>query len=75
VVSIYALRSELEATFGSFGQVIVSIINSVQITIFNSIYFRVANLLTIRENHRTDTKFENGFVAKYFIFQVPLTPP
>jgi hypothetical protein len=53
VISIYVIRSELYKTaLGSYSQVVASIMNSVQITIFNIIYSMLADYLTEKENHR-----------------------
>ena len=70
VASIYILNAVLYSSLRNMTQVVVSLVNAVQITIFNSAYLRIAYLLTLRENHKTDTKFENALVAKYFLFQV-----
>ncbi len=53
-----------------FGQVEASLVNAVQITVFNYLYGNLADFLTERENHRTDTLFENYLIAKLFLFQV-----
>jgi hypothetical protein len=52
VVSIYVMRRALSKPLGSGAQTLASIINSVQIMIFNFIYSKVADILTTRENHR-----------------------
>lgn len=49
--------------------IIVSLINAIQIQVFNIIYGYVAVLLTSYENHRTDTEYEDALIAKTFIFQ------
>ena len=46
-----------------------SVINAVQITILNIVYGKVAVKLTRRENHRTDTEYEDSLIAKIFVFQ------
>jgi hypothetical protein len=51
------------------GSIFASLLNSLQITIFNSIYGEVAIQLTDYENHRTDTKYEDSLIAKTFLFQ------
>jgi hypothetical protein len=55
VSSIYVLRFSLQAQLGSLASTIASILNTVQITIFNMIYMAIAIKLTDLENHRTDT--------------------
>lgn len=53
VVSIYVMRYYLYMSYlKSYAQYIASIVNSVQITIFNIIYENVAVQLTDMENHR-----------------------
>ncbi|CAE7679401.1 Ano4, partial [Symbiodinium microadriaticum] len=37
--------------------------------VFNFIYSKVADILTARENHRTDTEFEDSMISKLFLFQ------
>lgn len=48
---------------------IASIANAVQITILNFVYGELATALTNRENHRTDTEYEDSLIAKIFVFQ------
>lgn len=70
VSAIYVIRRILYDTDVSlYAQFIASIANSVQITIFNIIYGKLADYLTDMENHRTDTQFEDSMIAKLFIFQ------
>lgn len=53
IISIYVIRRVLySTTVGGLSSFVASIMNSVQITIFNVIYSKVANALTDRENHR-----------------------
>jgi hypothetical protein len=70
VISIYVIREILYRTaVGDYSQLIASIMNSIQITIFNVIYSQLADHLTEKENHRTDTSFEDSMIAKLFMFQ------
>ncbi len=46
-----------------------SIINSIEITILNIVYGLLATAMTKRENHRTDTEYEDSLIAKTFCFQ------
>ena len=46
-----------------------SIINSIGIQIFNTIYNKMARKLTNMENYRTDTHFEDSLILKLFFFQ------
>lgn len=70
VVSIYIIRNALGKTIGSRAQLVASLANSLQIQVFNFFYSRLADYLTERENHRTDTEFEDSMIAKTFMFQV-----
>eukprot|EP00604_Paraphysomonas_vestita_P002458 CAMPEP_0174818240 /NCGR_PEP_ID=MMETSP1107-20130205/886_1 /TAXON_ID=36770 /ORGANISM="Paraphysomonas vestita, Strain GFlagA" /LENGTH=612 /DNA_ID=CAMNT_0016029841 /DNA_START=325 /DNA_END=2163 /DNA_ORIENTATION=+ len=70
VISIYVIRSALyETVVGDYSQIVASVMNSIQITIFNIIYSQLADHLTEKENHRTDTSFEDSMIAKLFMFQ------
>mmetsp|Transcript_6613 Transcript_6613/g.15107 ORF Transcript_6613/g.15107 Transcript_6613/m.15107 type:complete len:733 (+) Transcript_6613:286-2484(+) len=70
VVSIYLLRyslqTHLDATYAS---VIASVLNTLQILVFNFVYARVVKQLTDNENHRTDTLYEDSMIVKLFAFQ------
>lgn len=63
------MRHALSYSIGSAAQTVTSIVNAVQIQIFNAIYSLLADALTERENHRTDTAFEDSMIAKLFLFQ------
>lgn len=54
---------------GDSAQVIASMVNAVQIYVFNYLYGLAAEALTNRENHRTDTEHEDSLVGKFFVFQ------
>ncbi len=71
VASIYVLRWSLQAKANAspYASTIASILNSVQITVFNMIYQVVVEKLTEQENHRTDTMFEDSLISKVFVFQ------
>lgn len=69
VASIYTLRFSLQSRLGSTASVIASILNTLEITLFNIVYSRIAVVLTDSENHRTDTQFEDALVSKLFVFQ------
>ncbi|CAN0077413.1 unnamed protein product [Scytosiphon promiscuus] len=73
IAAVYAFRWYLVyGTSGEWGKtwggIITSIINSVQIQILNSVYKKVAVALTDFENHRTSTEYEDSLVAKLFCF-------
>jgi len=70
VSSIYVMRAQLTLVVSdSTAQIAVSIVNAIQIYVFNYLYGKAAEALTARENHRTDTAHENSLVAKFFVFQ------
>lgn len=53
IITIYVIRRLMYNTsVGQLSSPVASVMNSVQITIFNVIYSKVANFLTDRENHR-----------------------
>ena len=70
MISIYIVRNVLQQEIGSLAQTAASIMNSVVILLFNLLYNFVAQHLTNRENHRTDTAYEDSMIAKLFLFQV-----
>lgn len=71
VAAIYVFRFFLQKQSNgtTYASTVASIINTVQIMIFNAIYQVVATKLTDIENHRTDTQYEDSLIAKLFIFQ------
>ena len=68
VAAILFLRKYLtdhgSSTIKPYASTITSIINAVQILIFNTIYQWLARYLTNYENHRTQTEFERSLIAK-----------
>ena len=48
---------------------IPSLVNAVQILIFNQIYSALAYHLTNYENHKTQTRYERSLILKTYIFQ------
>eukprot|EP00600_Ochromonadales_sp_CCMP1393_P002315 CAMPEP_0174981828 /NCGR_PEP_ID=MMETSP0004_2-20121128/16120_1 /TAXON_ID=420556 /ORGANISM="Ochromonas sp., Strain CCMP1393" /LENGTH=728 /DNA_ID=CAMNT_0016233643 /DNA_START=101 /DNA_END=2287 /DNA_ORIENTATION=+ len=72
VASIYVLRYELVELWGiseANAQIIASVANAVQIQVLNYVYTFIATALSERENHRTDTQFEDSMIVKLFLFQ------
>lgn len=70
VSAIYVLRfTVLSPLGGTVSSLITSVINTVQITVFNLIYQAIAIKLTDKENHRTDTEYEDALITKLFVFQ------
>lgn len=71
VASIYVIRAQLTVLVGdTTAQSVVSIVNAIQIYVFNYLYGRAAERLTVEENYRTDTEYEDSMIAKFFVFQV-----
>jgi len=70
IVSIFGLRYYLEAVkHYEWGSTLGSFLNSVQIYVLNILYSKVAVWATDRENHMTDTSYEDSLIAKLFVFQ------
>lgn len=71
VAAIYVFRFVLQENEDTslYSSTIASILNTVQITIFNMIYQFLAKRLTDQENHRTDTQYEDSLIVKMFVFQ------
>jgi anoctamin-10/anoctamin-7 len=71
VLGIYVYRFQLQKSASTYDYAsgVASILNTVQITIFNILYGNAAILLTNQENHRTDTMYEDSLIVKMFIFQ------
>jgi anoctamin-10/anoctamin-7 len=69
VTSIYILRFSIEAQVGTYSSTIASVLNTIQITVFNYIYRSIVVKLTDYENPRTDTMYEDSLIMKLFVFQ------
>jgi hypothetical protein len=70
VAGIYYMRYVLQKqSLGPYASTIASVVNTIQITIFNVIYQIVAVKLTNAENHRTDTNYQDSLIVKMFVFQ------
>lgn len=69
VTSIYVIRFALQSQLGVGASILASVLNTIQITVFNMIYQQVAVKLTDDENHRTDTMYEDSMIVKLFLFQ------
>ena len=52
-----------------FASAIPSVLNSIQVIIFNNLYRGVAIACTDNENYQTQTKYEDSLILKTFIFQ------
>lgn len=51
------------------GVLVPSVLNAVSIAVFTAVWKAVSLKLTIMENHRTDTAFENSLIGKTFSFE------
>lgn len=69
VTGIYTLRFSLQPSIGSNASIVASVLNTIQIQVINMIYQVVAVKLTNRENHKTDTEYEDAMISKLFVFQ------
>ena len=75
IATIFALRiflskrRDMTINGVAFAGIIASILNALQIQVFNLIYGDLAIALNNYENHRTDTEYEDALIAKTFIFQ------
>jgi len=72
VTGIYVLRFSLQqrSDTNAYSSTIASVLNAVQIQVFNLIYQKMSVRLTDNENHRTDTQYEDSMITKLFVFQV-----
>jgi len=69
VVSIYIMRFSIQGDVGVWASLMASVLNTIQIVIFNFIYRSVVQQLTDHENPRTDTIYEDSMIVKLFLFQ------
>jgi anoctamin-10/anoctamin-7 len=78
IVAIFFLKAFLlesprdkEVAIGgtALGGIIASLLNAVQIQIFNFLYGEISIKLNDIENHRTDTEYEDNLILKTFMFQ------
>ena len=70
VLKIFLVDDVHDSTVNSMGASMASVANAIQIQVMNYIYSSIALWLTVKENHRTDTQFEDSLIAKLFAFQV-----
>lgn len=69
VTSIYIFRMLIDPYLGYYSTILASILNTIQITVFNYLYDNMAYYLSVKENHRTETAFEDSLILKSFSFQ------
>ena len=53
----------------NFAGPVCSIINAVQIQVFNVIYSKLAKVMTDMENHKTENQYQDSYILKVFAFQ------
>jgi len=63
------LKNSGNGFLDTYYSTIASFLNAVQIQIFNAIYQKVSVRLNDAENFRTDSEYEDGLIAKTFLFQ------
>lgn len=68
-LKIFLTEDVNDQAVNDMGSSIASIANAIQIQVMNWIYSEIAVWLTNRENHRTDTQYEDSLIAKLFAFQ------
>ena len=69
VAAIYVMRFILESYVGLYASTVASTLMTVQIQVFNIVYYSLAKNLNKQENHKTNTRFEDALVVKLFVFQ------
>jgi hypothetical protein len=68
-IKFYMVVQSNNPTVNAYGGMTASIANAIQIQILNAVYQELAIWLTNRENHRTNTQYEDALIAKLFAFQ------
>jgi hypothetical protein len=68
VINFYISQSE-DSTVSTLGSPLSSVLNALQIQVLNYFYGELAVWLTVRENHKTDTDYEDALITKLFAFQ------
>lgn len=73
VAGLIILKSELAdklvvSTFNLAGP-ICSVLNAIQILVFNVIYQKLAKIMTDFENHKTENQYQDSYIWKVFAFQ------
>lgn len=75
IATIFLMRIELSKLPSmtingiALAGIIASVVNALQIQVFNALYGSFAIWCTDFENHRTDTHYEDALIAKTFVFQ------
>jgi len=71
VASIYLIRNALvdDGVSLTNAQTFASVSNAIEIQVANIAYSYLAYALNDRENHRTETQYEDALITKTFVFQ------
>jgi hypothetical protein len=69
VTGIYIIKFVLAESIGTYASTVASALNTVQIQILNVLYYQVATSMNNRENHQTDTQYQDSLITKLFMFQ------
>lgn len=70
IACICVIRAHLQVVVGgSASHIVAALLNSLQVVCLNYWIRRVSDVLTFRENHRTDTLHEDSVIKKMFILQ------
>ena len=64
-----SLANKLMFSGVDFGGPVCSVLNAIQILVFNFIYTKLAKWLTDLENHKTEDKYQDSLILKIFAFQ------
>ena len=67
VVGLFFLKQSYNNT--NYIVPVCSILNAIQIQVFNLIYTKLAKILTDLENHKTHIEYEDSLIIKTFAFQ------
>jgi anoctamin-10/anoctamin-7 len=65
----WATQRSGDESVEAFGPIAASVANALQIQVLGTLYKTVAEKMNERENHRTDSEYENALIAKQFLFQ------
>lgn len=75
IFGIFTLRAYLiriwshDSILVNVAQIIASLLNAIQIVIFNAIYSKIAYWMTNFENHKTQSSYEKSLILKSCLFQ------
>ena len=68
---IYVIRYQMATRnkeANDYASIVASILNVIQIQIWTFIFGYLSDFLTDRENHQTDTQYEDSMIVKNFVF-------